>query len=87
MFVPLNKDAHKIVNISSRAVREEVLNLGQYAQQATIMEMKGKKVALTSDHWTGANQLMYGALTSHTSSLSSGRWLSWNVGDIVGKCR
>ena len=65
MFIPLNKDAHKIVNISATAVRDEVLNMGRYAQQATIKEMKGKKVALTSDHWTGKNQLTYGALTSH----------------------
>lgn len=63
MFAPLNKDAHKIVNIvniAATAVRDEVLDLGRYAQQATIKEMTGKKVALTSDHWTGKNQL-----TSH----------------------
>ena len=65
MFAPLNKDAHKIVNIASTTVREEVLVMGRYAQDATIKEMTGKKVALTSDHWTGKNQLTYGALTSH----------------------
>jgi hypothetical protein len=65
MFVPLHRDARNIVNISSRAVREQTLHLGRIARQATILEMRGIKMAVTTDHWTGADQLTYGAVTAH----------------------
>ncbi len=65
MFVPLHRDARNIVNISLRAVREQTLHLGRIARQATILEMRGIKMAVTTDHWIGADQLTYGAVTAH----------------------
>ena len=65
MFVPLNKDALKIVNISEHAVRTQTLALGRMAKRATELEMSGVKMAVTTDHWTGADQLTYDAVTGH----------------------
>lgn len=39
--------------------------LGQYAMEATKLELRGKKMAWTTDHWTGPNNMTYTTLTAH----------------------
>lgn len=65
MFLPLNKDAERMVNITGKAIRTAILNMGRMAKAATILELTGKKLSYTLDHWTGPNNWTYGAVTGH----------------------
>jgi hypothetical protein len=65
MFLPLNKDALKIVNINKNAIKEQIITLGRMVERATQIEMSGRVMAWTTDHWTGPNGLTYGAVTAH----------------------
>ena len=65
MFLPLNKEAERIVNVNRRAIRISILNMGRMAKAATILELTGKKLSYTLDHWTGPNNWTYGAATGH----------------------
>ncbi|KAL3761407.1 hypothetical protein ACHAWU_007366 [Discostella pseudostelligera] len=65
MFLPLNKDAERMVNITSKTIRTSILNMGRMAKAATILDLTDKKLSYTLDHWTGPNNWTYGAVTGH----------------------
>jgi hypothetical protein len=65
MFLPLNKDAERMVNISRKTIRTSILDMGRIAKAATVLELTGKKLSYTLDHWTGPNNWTYGAATGH----------------------
>jgi hypothetical protein len=65
MFEPFNKKASEITNVNRHTVREEIMTMGRYAWKATEIEMTGREVAWTTDHWTGPNDETYSTVTSH----------------------
>ena len=65
LFNPLSPHAQEIVDISPRSVREQVITLGSYAEEALNLEMRKQKISWTSDHWTGPDQCTYTTVTAH----------------------
>lgn len=65
IFLPLNKDAERMVNITSRTIRTAILNMGRMTKEATVKELTSNKLSYTLDHWTGPNNWTYGAVTGH----------------------
>jgi hypothetical protein len=65
MCQPLNKDASKIINVGHIRVQEQVMKLGRYAEEATLMELQGHKLSLTNGHWAGPNDKTYTTVTAH----------------------
>jgi hypothetical protein len=41
------------------------MQLGKYAEDAIQLELKGKRLAWTSDHWIGPNDETYTTVTAH----------------------
>jgi len=41
------------------------MTVGRYAWTATQIEMKGREVTWTTDHWTGPNDETYSTVTAH----------------------
>ena len=50
LFLPLNRKALQIVNVDGPKIRQQVMKLGKYAEEAIECELKGKRLAWTSDH-------------------------------------
>jgi hypothetical protein len=65
MFGAISRTADRVVNISSKCLRKEVLTLGLIAEDAVRAELRGKRVSYTSDHWTGPNDETYTTVTAH----------------------
>lgn len=65
MFGAISKTAHRIVNVDSVTIRKEILTLGMITEEATRIEIRGKHVSYTSDHWTGPNDETYTTVTAH----------------------
>jgi hypothetical protein len=55
LFLPLNSKALQIVYVDGPKILQQVMKLGKYAEEAIECELKGKRLAWTSDHWTGPN--------------------------------
>ena len=68
LFLPLNSKALQIVNVDGPKIRQQVMKLGKYAEEAIECELKGKRLAWTSDHWTGPNDETYTTVTAHYMS-------------------
>jgi hypothetical protein len=57
-----------MINLIARnraAVREQVLQLGKFAKEATKIEMRLHKGAWTSDHWSANDVTYYTTSTKH----------------------
>jgi hypothetical protein len=65
MFNPLNRNAAAIVNIGRRGIREHAMTLGRFAERATELEVNGREISWTTDHWTGPNDETYSTVTAH----------------------
>ena len=59
MFVPFNKNAPEITKVSNVAIKDQVMTLGRLAKDATSIEMKGREISYTINHWTGPNDQTY----------------------------
>lgn len=65
MFAVFHRDADQVTNVSSKAVRDNVLHLGKLAENAVKIELRKHKVSWTTDHWTGKDSATYQTITSH----------------------
>ena len=58
-------NALQIVNVDGYKIRERIMQLGKYAEDAMQLELKGNRLAWTSDHLTGPNDESYTTVTAH----------------------
>jgi hypothetical protein len=65
MFHTLNRNSSSIVNIRRRSIREQAMTLGRYAERATELEVLGREISWTTDHWTGPNDETYTTVSGH----------------------
>jgi hypothetical protein len=65
LFIPLNAESNKIVNLSRNDVRDSVVEMGEFAVEATKREIRNHQISWTTDHWTGVNKLTYTTVTAH----------------------
>jgi hypothetical protein len=55
----------KFPDFDAKAIRKEVMLLGDVCKTAVKEELKGKYFAVTTDHWTSNNNESYACLTAH----------------------
>jgi hypothetical protein len=65
LFIPLNAESDKIVNLSRNDVRDSVVEMGEFAVEATKREIRNHQISWTTDHWTGADKSTYTTVTAH----------------------
>jgi hypothetical protein len=65
LFTPLNHESSKIINLQLHQVKDAVIEMGDYAMEATKREVHNHKIAWTTDHWTGADKATYTTVTVH----------------------
>ncbi len=65
LFTPLNHESGKIVKLQRHQVKDAVIEMGDYAMEATKREVHNHKIAWTTDHWTGADKATYTTVTAH----------------------
>ncbi len=65
LFEPFNRKSSDITRVGRGAIREQIMTMGRYAWAATQIEMKGREVSWTTDHWTGPNDETYSTVTAH----------------------
>ena len=65
LFIPLNAESDKIVNLSRNDVRDSVVEMGGFAVEATKREIRNHQISWTTDHWTGADKFTYTTVTAH----------------------
>jgi hypothetical protein len=65
LFIPLNAESDKIVNLSRHDVRNSVVEMGGFAVEATKREIRNHQISWTTDHWTGADKFTYTTVTAH----------------------
>ena len=64
LFIPLNAESDKIVNLSRNDVRDSVVEMGGFAVEATKREIRNHQIAWSTDHWTGADKFTYTTVTA-----------------------
>ena len=82
-----------ILPIPASSIRKKVAKKGEICKESLQMELKGKYISLTTDHWTSVNGETYACLTAHY--IASGQYkkclLSFEVhkgtttGETMGK--
>ncbi len=66
LFIPLNTESDKIVNLTCHDVRDSVVEMGGFAMEATKRrEICNHQILWTTDHWTGADKGTYTTVTAH----------------------
>ena len=68
MNIAANKAGFTGVNVptfSNKDIRLEVMTLGTICKEAVKQKLKGQRFAVTTDHWTSANDETYSCLTAH----------------------
>jgi hypothetical protein len=60
-----------VVNVDGYKIHEQAMKPEKYAEDAIQMELKGKWLAWTSDHWTGSHDETY---TTVTAPYISNNW-------------
>jgi hypothetical protein len=65
LFTPLNHKSGKIVKLQCEQVSDAVIEMGDYAMEATKREVRNHKIAWTTDHWTSADKATYTTVTAH----------------------
>jgi hypothetical protein len=65
LFIPLNAESDKIVNLSCHDVRDSVVKMGGFAVEATKREIRNRQILSTTDHWMGADKFTYTTVTAH----------------------
>jgi hypothetical protein len=65
LFTPLNHESSKIVKLQRIQVKDAVVEMGDYAMEATKREVHNHSIAWTSDHWMGADKATYTTVTTH----------------------
>jgi hypothetical protein len=65
LFIPLNAESEKIVNLSCNDVRDSVVEMGGFAIEATKRVICSHQILWTTDHWTGADKGTYTTATAH----------------------
>jgi hypothetical protein len=65
LFTPLNHESGKIVKLQREQVSDAVIEMGDYAMEATKREVCNHKIAWTTDHWMGADKAIYTTVTAH----------------------
>jgi hypothetical protein len=79
MFLPLNSKALQMVDADRYKIPEWVMQLWKYAEDATQLELKGKRLAWMSNHWTGPNDETYTMVATHyISDKGVPRWHLWS---------
>ncbi len=61
----MNHESDTIVNLRDKQVRDVVIEMGDYAMEATKREIQNHCIAWTTDHWTGADKATYTIVTAH----------------------
>ena len=64
-FKPIHKERDQIVNIDSKAIREEMMTMGKHSLETTIKELKGSPISWTTDRWTRPNDELCSTITGH----------------------
>jgi hypothetical protein len=65
LFTPLNHESSKIFNLQRNQVKDAVIEMVDYAMEATKRWVHNHKIAWTTDHWTGADKATYTTVTAH----------------------
>jgi hypothetical protein len=65
LFISLNAESNKIVNLSFHNVRDSVVKMGGFAVEATKREIRNHQISWTTDHWTGADKFTCTTVTAH----------------------
>jgi hypothetical protein len=65
LFILLNAESNKIVNLSCNNVRDSVVEMGGFAMEATKREIRSHQMLWTTDHWMGAYKGTYTTVTAH----------------------
>ena len=53
------------MKLRAEQVRDAVIEMGDYAMEATKREIRNHSIAWTTDHWTGADKATYTTVTAH----------------------
>jgi hypothetical protein len=65
LFIPLNAESDKIVNLSCNDVGDLVVKMGGFAVEATKREICNHQILWTTDHWMGADKFTYTTVIAH----------------------
>jgi hypothetical protein len=65
LFIPLNSESGKIINLNHHKVRDSVLEMAGFATEATKREIRNHQIVWTSHHLTGTDKRIYTTDTSH----------------------
>jgi hypothetical protein len=65
LFIPLNAESDKIINLSRNDVRDSVVEMGGFVIEANKRKIRNHQILWTTDHWTGAEKGTYTTVTAH----------------------